>query len=97
MDDPRHRLRARTNPLAQPPRSSPEGLRARWWREHVMGMSRPQLAEALGIDDQRIYRYESARVVPPLYRLACAAYVMRPDSIGFDWLPDEPESGRRRK
>jgi hypothetical protein len=77
------------------PCSASEGLRARWWREHVMGMSRPQLAEALGIDDQRIYRYESARMVPPLYRLACAAFVMRPkESVEFDWLPDD---GRRRK
>jgi len=59
---------------ATPPNpEDPEGYRAAWWRERVLGYSRPQLAQALGLHPGTILAYEKAETVPLAYSLACAA------------------------
>lgn len=77
-----YRLRPTTSEEVPSP-DAPEGMRAAWWREHRMGLSRPALADRLGINFQRIVRYEQMIVVPQLYRLACAA--ISADAENFDW------------
>jgi transcriptional regulator with XRE-family HTH domain len=42
-------------------------------RDDVLKMSRPQLAERLGVSQSTLYRQERAKKVDSLYRLACAA------------------------
>ena len=65
-----HRLKYTTQP-ERPAEDAPEGYKAAWWRERVMGFSRPQLAIILGLTDGTILRYEKAQEVPPQYRFAC--------------------------
>lgn len=65
-----HRLKYTTQP-ERPAEDAPEGYKAAWWRERVMGFSRPQLAIILGLTDGTILRYERSEEVPKQYRLAC--------------------------
>ena len=67
-----HRLKF-TTAADQPPLDAPEGYRAAWWRERVLGYSRPQLAQALELNESTILRYEGSQTVPLEYSLACAA------------------------
>jgi hypothetical protein len=67
-----HRLKFTTEPIA-PAADTPEGYRAAWWRERVLGYSRPQLADALGLHTTTIETYENSQTVPLQYGLACAA------------------------
>lgn len=71
-----------TTPPEVPAADAPEGLRAAWWREHRMGLSRPELAERLRISPQTVTSYEGLDVVPQIYKLACAAIE---NDIAFDW------------
>lgn len=74
----------RLRPTTQewPGDEAPEGKRAAYWREHVMGLSRPAMAELLGLTSQTITRYEESDEVPAMYRLACAALTAQ---FEFDW------------
>ena len=58
---PKHKFRVRrTTDEKPPPASAPEGRRAAWWREHLLKMSRPQLAARLGVHESMLYRQERA-------------------------------------
>lgn len=66
---------------AKLPANAPEGMRAAWWRENVMRMSREKLAEALSAKGLNmsvgsIKRAEASPKVSQFYKLACAALVM---------------------
>lgn len=66
-----HRLKFTTT--RPPERDDPEGYRAAWWRERILGFSRPQLAEALDLSSTTILVYERSNALPVIYGLACAA------------------------
>ena len=77
-----HRVR-RSVPAAAPRYNAPEGQRAAWWRENQMRLSRPALAERLGIkSNQTIGKFERMTEVPLWYRLACASIAA---NLKFDW------------
>lgn len=71
----------------------PEHVRARHWREDIMKLSRPELAERIGLSVSAIVDYENGRrrgqnrdLTPDeyrTYRLACAAFTA---GLEFDWL-----------
>lgn len=75
-----------------PDKSAPEHIRARYWREYVAKMSRPELAEAIGysvstIGDMeagmnRITKKPIEAVAMKRYRLLCAGVGL---DIEFDW------------
>lgn len=77
--------RLRPTITRQPSLGAPEGLRAAFWRETVLKLSRPALADLLGVQSQVVERYENADKVPERYRLACAALGA---GLKFDW--DKP-------
>lgn len=80
-----------TVPTTAPRLGTPEGQRAAFWRESIMHLSRPALAELLGIkSNQTIERYEKMAKVPVEYRLACAALAAR---IEFDWTQAKAKVG----
>lgn len=66
------------------PKNAPEGLRAAWWRERVLKMSRPELAKQLGMTPLAIFNIETSQTakVRDTYRLALAALSI---GIMFDW------------
>jgi DNA-binding XRE family transcriptional regulator len=66
-----HRVKLTT--VEPPAADSPEGYRAAWWRERILGYSRPQLAAAIGLHENTIADYENSATVPQQYSLACAA------------------------
>lgn len=76
----------------QPPKSAPEHVRARYWREHIAKMSRPELAEAIGYSVSTIGDIEAGmnratrQPIDPVtmkrYRLLCAGVGL---DIEFDW------------
>ena len=68
---PRRRLRPTTDHRDPPKPHDREGYKAAWWRERVMKVSRPELAERLGITSGTIFRYENSDDVPTLYKMAC--------------------------
>lgn len=69
-----------------PPADAPEHVRARFWREHIMRLSRAQLGRLLAMSVSRIEDLErgfvrgAGRPIDPAsmtrYRLACAALTM---------------------
>jgi hypothetical protein len=69
----KRRKRTTTDPAKPPGADAPEGERAKWWRERIMGLSRPALAEQLGVHPATIDRQERSATVDSVYRLACAA------------------------
>jgi hypothetical protein len=83
---------AMTAPPAPPP-YAPEHVRARYWREHTMRLSRRELGEMLAMSESRIEDLERGTVrgderpIDPAsmqrYRLACAALTL---GIEFDWV-----------
>lgn len=66
----------------QPSLGAPEGTRAAWWRENVLKLSRPALADMLDLTSQTIAKFEGQAKVPIMYRLACSAIA---GQIEFDW------------
>lgn len=76
----------------KPDKSEPEHVRARYWREQVVKMSRPALAEAIGYSVSTIGDMEAGmnritkKPIEPAamkrYRLLCAAVGL---DIEFDW------------
>lgn len=76
-----------------PARDAPENERCQWWRENIMKLSRPDLAERVGMSVSTItdiergyYRGNKAPIdaaVMQRYRLACAAVAL---GAQFDWL-----------
>jgi hypothetical protein len=69
--------------LRQEPATN-EHHKARWWRQHILGMSVAELSEKTGYSNKAIYRFESGVTstgkphrpeVWRRYRLACAALV----------------------
>lgn len=85
------RLRPTTAAKLPNPKA-PEGVKAAWWREHVMRLSRPALAERFGITSATVANYEAAETVPTMYRLACGALSA---GVGFDWLDTTIEPNGR--
>jgi len=81
-----------TAPVVPRP-DAPEHERARYWRENVVGLSRRELAERIGMSESRIMDIEAGQVrgdgraIEPdamqRYRLACAAVTL---GVKFDWL-----------
>lgn len=74
-----------------PARTAPAHLRARWWREHKMGLTRAELAARIGLTESEIANYEAglrrqSGAAPDYarYRLLCAAVDAGLD--GFDWV-----------
>lgn len=85
----KYRRLIRTVPTTKPPDDAPEGRRAAWWRENVVKISRPVLAEHLGITIDTILRNENLEKIPRIYRLACASVDCGDDNWnwgGFDRL-----------
>jgi len=77
------RRRLRTVMPAKPPAfNSPEGIRAAWYRQERLRLSRPALGEQLGLTSRTIENYEKMAKVPELYRLAVAALGAK---LEFDW------------
>lgn len=76
----------------QPPKNAPEHLRARYWRENIAKMSRPELAEAIGYSVSTIGDMEAGmnritkKPIDPLamkrYRLLCMTVGLDAE---FDW------------
>lgn len=76
----------------KPDKSEPEHIRARYWRENVVRMSRPALAEAIGysvstIGDMeagmnRITKKPIDAVAMKRYRLLCMTVGL---DASFDW------------
>lgn len=75
------RLRPTTAPH-WPGDTAPEGQRAAYWREHVMRLSRPALADLLGVSLSTVVRAETDQELPNTYRLACAALCA---GVSFAW------------
>jgi len=67
-----HRVKFSTEAELPAPQA-PEGYKAAYWRERVMGLSRPELARLLNLGTATIGRYEKSATVPEVYRLACTA------------------------
>lgn len=73
----------RTLPEGRPERAVAEHVKARWWRQHVAGMTREELGAAVGYTVSEIANFEAGvrrqTGAPPSaaawrrYRLACAA------------------------
>lgn len=85
-----------------PPESAPEHVKAKYWREHIVRLSRPKLAEMIGMSVSTIADIEAGHnrstkavidtAVMQRYRMCCAAVMA---GIEFDWLsmsliPDVP-------
>lgn len=84
MDIMASRLR-KTGPDQEPSADAPEGVRAHWWRENVLRMSRPQLADKIGRSVSYIESLELGTRPPEdftAYRLLCAAVWA---GLEFDW------------
>ncbi|MBB4066770.1 helix-turn-helix domain-containing protein [Gellertiella hungarica] len=74
--------------MDKPPHDAPEHLKARYWREEVLELTRDQLAALTGFSASSIKDFENpSKDIDPMarkrYRLACAAVAM---GIQFDWL-----------
>jgi transcriptional regulator with XRE-family HTH domain len=87
----------------RPAPDAPEHVRARWWRENVLGLSRRQLADLVGYSETMIKEFEHGRRFDgsPLslnaltrYRTACAAIEAR---VRFDWLTCRVGEAKRRE
>lgn len=85
-----------------PPESAPEHVKAKYWREHIVRLSRPKLAEMIGMSVSSIADIETGHnrstkavidgAVMQRYRMCCAAVMA---GIEFDWfsvslIPDVP-------
>ncbi len=82
-------------PTTEPERPSvndPEHVRARYWREHIVGLTRAQLSDLTGFSADSIAYFEAGerrdgRPIEPAtmkrYRRACAAVSA---NIRFNWL-----------
>lgn len=76
-----------------PATDAADHIRCKWWRENIMHMSRPKLAELTGFSASSIADIETgmnrstkAPIDPAVmqrYRLACAAVAL---GVQFDWL-----------
>ncbi len=83
-----------------PAKTAPEGTKARWWREHVMKMSRQDISDLTGYSTTHIRNLEMHSngerkgELPESsyrrYRLACAAISA---GIEFDWVSTAVTSG----
>jgi hypothetical protein len=71
-----------------------EGLRAAWWRERVLEISRPKLAELLGVSAKTVTREEQRSRVSTEYRLACAA--LDAELAGWSWKSSRPDRSARK-
>lgn len=64
------------------PKDSPDHVKARWWRENVVKMSRPALGNALGYTSTAIYNIENNIRTNDKsmqrYKMACAGLVSNP-------------------
>lgn len=90
----RHNAPPKTTPADPPAVDAPEHVKARWWREHVAGLSRPELAKRTGFSLSSIQQFEEGINYPTgkppgasaweRYRTACAA--VSAELTGFDWL-----------
>lgn len=80
------RLRVTTS--QRPTGNAPEGLSAAWWRENVLGISRPALAELLEISAKTVKREETGERVSTEYRLACAALDAKLDQWSWKGTTD---------
>lgn len=79
-------------PMNRPPASTPEHVKARWWRENVVQMSRNELGAIVGVSASRILDIEAGstrgsgamidRDTMTRYRMACAAVAL---GVEFDW------------
>ncbi|MBX5001875.1 helix-turn-helix transcriptional regulator [Rhizobium lentis] len=76
----------------KPDKSEPEHVRARYWREHVVKMSRPALAEAIGYSVSTIGDMEAGmnRITKkPIDAVAMKRYKLLCMTVGldaeFDW------------
>ena len=67
--------RVRQTVKEQPLQDAPEGLKAAWFRQNVLKVSRSELATWLDVSAKTIEREEAREAVSTLYRLACAALV----------------------
>jgi hypothetical protein len=69
----------------EPRPSAAQHERARWWREHVVKLSRPALSELTGYSVTAIVaieRGDTPETSMQRYRLACAAIAL---GVAFDW------------
>jgi hypothetical protein len=90
MMDNMSRRPKKSGPTEPPGPDAPENLRAHWWRESVMELSRPALAEKIGrsvayIEDMErgAQRITGAPITDyTAYRMACAAVAA---GLEFDW------------
>lgn len=81
----------RTGSTERPVQDAPEHVKAKWWREEVMGLSRPALAEMIGRSVAYIEDMERGTQRPsgaPItdytaYRAACASVAA---GVEFDWM-----------
>lgn len=83
--------RLRPTVARQPSMGSPEGVRAAFWRENVLRLSRPALGSLVGITNQTVAKFEGMAVVPVWYRLACAALT---SGVAFDWEKATAQVGK---
>src|SRR4051812_22914420 len=91
--EPYKRRRLRTSTPDKPPGpKAPEGERARWWREHVLKLSRPALAERLGVHPATVDRQERAEKVDAMFRLASAALALGLDGWSWGQLRQPPQA-----
>jgi hypothetical protein len=89
-------------PAPSPSPDAPEHIRCKWWRENVVNLSRPRLAELTGFSISTIADIEAGHnrstkapvdaAVMQRYRMTCAAVTL---GVEFDWLslrliPDAP-------
>lgn len=97
-------MRKPTETASPPALDAPEHERARWWRENVVRLSRPELAKRIGMSPSRILDYEAGhrrdtgKAIEPeqmrRYRMLCAAVTM---GLQFDWLECRLEPAGRVK
>jgi transcriptional regulator with XRE-family HTH domain len=79
--------------MNQPSLSDAEHVKARWWREIIIQMTRAELAQRIGVSESRILDIEAGKTrgtgkpvdeaTMQRYRMACAALTL---GIEFDWL-----------
>lgn len=78
--------------MKRPAKTEPEHIRARWWREYVVQLTRKELADLTGVSESRIADIENGktrgtganvdRQTMQRYRMMCAAVSL---GIKFDW------------
>lgn len=78
--------------ITAPSKDAPEHIRARYWREHIAKMSRPELAEAIGYSVSSIGDMEAGmnRITKkPIDAAAMKRYRLLCMTVGldaeFDW------------